>query len=183
MKKGIITITLIAAIVFAACQAEAPGPEKPLANDQQRVEQRTNVRASKVVPVLNVDSLGERSEFRLVSQTAKFTNDQKNEVELIFGNKPLPFCAAEQTDLQTDEQRIKLLITKKDNTEITVEDLSNNSNYDIQYSIIDQDGERALPIVKKLTITTLNNSIIRGVMSFGDEQTNWDGEYFAALCP
>jgi len=178
MKKALITIFILISVItiLTACQKQAGSPEKPLASDQERIIKRTT-RASLIVPVLTQDSAGEKSEYRLESQTARYLKDDKSQIEILLANNVATTCE-QKADKLIDSQKIIKITISSNSGSIKAGDQKSNSKVVLQSA----GGEAEITNLEKLDITTINDSIVRGQLKLGTKDLSFEGEYFAAIC-
>ncbi|MBD3270241.1 hypothetical protein GF376_01830 [Candidatus Peregrinibacteria bacterium] len=176
MKKAFKIILISCSIFLVACQQTVDGPERPLnTSDQNRTNARTVKRASTIVPTLSVEQNGETTEYRLESQTARYLNDKQSELEILLGDNIKVTCE-DNEPLEADDNILKINVKSENDEAISPES-------PIVTTAILQTGDDESEInVEQITISNVNDSIIRGDLILSNQEQSFSGEFFTAIC-
>jgi hypothetical protein len=179
MRKNISIIFVLAAFALSACQNNAALPQN---NQGNTVTQKP---AEEIVPVLKTSA----GDFKLRSQTARYTGRDQTAIEIILSNTSSAFCQKQHPTLLDSDEQIKVTATAKDGkTRLSKGELVNNPQVDVKLSKITKNGELNLDpkLINSLNLTDLNASIVRGNLkttaSTDGKIESLEGEIFAAIC-
>lgn len=182
-KNTVLILATITTFLLAGCQFSSQPPERPLnKGDRSRVTTPIVAPEDEILPVLKISKDGQEKEMKLRSQTTRFLDDSKKTMEITLSSSRTTFCENESPELLDGDER--LVLTLKSNKDaITIGDAKETA-YELSGKYKNADGEIVLTAeeIKGLTISDLNDSIVRGNVDLGNDQISIKGEFFTAIC-
>lgn len=181
INRKLIVTFILSALFLSACQNGTP--ERPV-NTGDRRNNTPEAPVEEVLPSLKVNAMGQASEMKLRSQTSRYLNDKKTELEIVLTSSKVAFCQNEKPTLLEGEEELRLTVKSKKNTPVVAADYANNPDYEIT-------AVRKTPSLettfspenfKSFKITDLNNAIVRGNINIAAKDMSIEGEYFTAIC-
>ncbi len=187
-RNKLISLLALSTIVLTACQMGQP-PERPLnTGDRPRVTRTTNTPATpaeEVLPMLKITQKDQIGEFKLRSQTTRYLNEAKTELEISLSSSRLAYCQNESPELKEGEEQLKIIIKARDGkTAIPKAEFAKSTDYEISATRKSATLETKIPAenFESLKITDLNNAIVRGNLKIVTADLTMEGEYFTAIC-
>jgi hypothetical protein len=183
-RNKLIVLLALSTTVFTACQIGQPA-ERPLNTDGRPRVIKPATPVEEVLPVLKVSQKGQNSEFKLRSQTSRYLNDLKTELEITLSSSSQAYCQNEAPVLKEGEEQLKITIKAKDGkTAITKAEFAGNEAFEIFALRKTATLETKIPAesFESLKISDLNNAIVRGSLRIASEDLKMEGEYFTAIC-
>jgi hypothetical protein len=182
-NRSLIIIFALASIALTACQGGTP--ERPINTAGDRRNEKPEVPIEEVLPSLKINAQGQASELKLRSQTSRYLNEAKSELEIVLTSSKVAFCQNEKPELLEGEEEVRLTVKSKDGKKAVVAaDYANNADYEISAVRKTPAGETTFSPenFKSFKVTDLNNAIVRGNINIVAKDMSIEGEYFTAIC-